>query len=72
MKSQKIEYCFIDKSLIEMEIPSPDWSGNPTASPSTGSGQAGLRGIATESRFPAHKNEKAQTNLSFCFISFWP
>jgi len=25
-----------------------------------------------ESRFPAPDNEKAQTNLSFWFISFWP
>lgn len=27
--------------------------------------------IATESRFPAPENKKAQTNLSFHFISFW-
>jgi hypothetical protein len=25
-----------------------------------------------ESRFPAPKKEKAQTDLSFHFISFWP
>ena len=34
-------------------VTSPDGRGNPTASPRTGSGQAGLRGIATDSRFPA-------------------
>ena len=28
--------------------------------------------IATESRFPALKKRKAQTNLSFNFISSWP
>ncbi|MNK21569.1 hypothetical protein D3C87_398310 [compost metagenome] len=58
------------KCGLENKTPSPDCSGNPTASPSTGSGQAGLRGIATESRFPAPKNEKAQTNLSLCLFLF--